>query len=575
MVHKVTKTHIFLFCILFFSFFLRLLWIDKVPNTVTGDELTYIITAKSVQLSGTNMHNTWSIWKGLLFQYPEGERQAELPYFLLLPFVGISGNSLFWIRFPYALMTTCIVLFTYLITKRLFGVRAGLVAGIFASINPWFFSIGRTAYEMTPATLFYLISLFFILDTHKKRIYIAIPFLILAFYSYIATKLLFLPFIVLGVSYAFLSSKERKISLPHISLILTGIGFVGFFLITQFQTNGSRMNELFLPNDMSIQQTVDSTRKATIQNPLLGVLVNKGTIYIWTLIGKTFAAISPSYLFFEGDLFFSLWHGFLYPIDMIFIVFGLISLVTKKKYTGIFFLLLLAMSLLPQILHKTLDNFSPHITLFIPLLIIISAYGLTECMNLIQKKVFQYAFLLVFFCVYGIFFVNFLHTYFFRSQLEGRTGFDMRVLSHYVLLARTKDSELVVISSSPSDLFRKYLFYTDSLQKNTIHTLQKNTQSKNYSFNNVTFLPCESHVPLSENPFTLVIDSDCKEIANTNPYINISRLNDGGSKYKIYNDKICSQFELKSFPFGITIGDFAVESMPVSQFCQTFITKFN
>jgi len=335
------------------------------------------------------------------------------------------------------------------------------------------------------------------------------------------------------------------------------------------------MSELFLLNDPTIQQTVDSIRKITVQNPILPLVINKGTIYTWTLIGKVFSVISPSYIFYEGDLFFSLWHGFLYPIDFLCVVFGLLWLIFKNKQLGIFFLSMLIISVFPQIFHKNQENFSGHITLFIPFLIIISSYGCIEFILLFRNKIHKRIMLSILALLYCIFFLNFLHTYFFRYPLGFHTEFDIRTLSYYVESARTGKIKMHILTTNPADLFKKYLYYSNSLQKDSIYSIQKKYIDKNYSIDNISFLPCRSTFTDSNEFATTIIDSGCREDSNTIPFINISSLTDGGTRYKIFNDQICNQYSLKSFPFGITLNDFTIETMPVKQFCETFITKFN
>src|SRR5579864_2075640 len=89
---------------------LRFIFLDRIPISITGDELTYIITAKSVILSGKDLTGTWSPFSILLFHYPPSQHQAELSYLLLIPWIWVFGSSLFAVRSLFALLSVITVL---------------------------------------------------------------------------------------------------------------------------------------------------------------------------------------------------------------------------------------------------------------------------------------------------------------------------------------------------------------------------------------------------------------------------------------------------------------------------------
>src|SRR5574342_499676 len=67
----------------------RFFWIDKVPHSINGDQLHYILSSKSFVLSGKDLTQSVSLPEILLFRYPPKEAvQAELTYFLDILTVG-------------------------------------------------------------------------------------------------------------------------------------------------------------------------------------------------------------------------------------------------------------------------------------------------------------------------------------------------------------------------------------------------------------------------------------------------------------------------------------------------------
>lgn len=202
------KSMLPLFIIICLAALLRFTLLDRIPNAVGGDELTYIVTAKSIFLTGRDITGTWSPWSIFLFRYPPHEQQAELPYFLHLPFSGPFPFSLFTARIPFALLSIGIVIILYFLTKKLINVHAAIATGLIAAINPWLIYIGRTAYESTPATFFYLLGFYLLLSLRGSKLFISVPVFFLAFYSYIGMKLIFLPLIILFCLFAW--SRNRK-----------------------------------------------------------------------------------------------------------------------------------------------------------------------------------------------------------------------------------------------------------------------------------------------------------------------------------------------------------------------------
>ena len=84
-------------------------------------------------------------------------------------------------------------------------------------------------------------------------------------------------------------------------------------------TQGSRLGEVFTPNDPAIAKQVDQVRKVSIQNPLTNIFENKLTMYSRVILTKLFKSLAADYLFVYGDNFFSiLRHGMFYVLDAFF-----------------------------------------------------------------------------------------------------------------------------------------------------------------------------------------------------------------------------------------------------------------
>jgi len=571
---KIKRELLAVILIIVLASILRFLWLDKIPIGITSDELTYIFNAKAIFLTGSDISGTWNPLSVMLFHYPAYTTpQAELPYFLLTPVVGFLQFSLFNARITFAFLSVLTVLFIYLIAKELFGKRVGTVAGLVAAFNPWLIYIGRTDYEMVPATLFFLIGIYVLLKAKSWKILWSIPILYLAFYSYIATKLIFIPIILVVITYCYFVNK--KFLKQYLVVLISSVLPVFIYALILKQDSNVRLNEIFTPNAPILINQVDAIRQITMQTPLKNIFDNKITEYLMMLFLKLFNTTSFSYLFLTGDNFFPLIrHGLFYILDAAFLLFGLAA--AYKKSAKIFFLLisLSFIAILPHVFHsERLENFTPHITLLFPFAIILIAIGIDETLNLFKNKWVTYIISALIFLLYTLFFLNFLNIYLFQFPLQGNFDFPVRLLSKYTALASENKQPIIIYSPGVPDTFRKYIFYTNNYNKNTASLIRSAYKTNQFNFGNIQILGCNNTIDPTKTKSTIIYDFNCGALKNNYKRVVIPRLSDGGQSYDIFNDKTCKDFSLKGYPSNLKISDFAIESLSKQQFCETFITN--
>ncbi|MFH1536249.1 MAG: glycosyltransferase family 39 protein [Patescibacteria group bacterium] len=558
-----------LILILAIASILRLIWLGEIPNAIGGDELTYILTAKSIFLTGHDITGLWSPLSAFIFRYPPNTLpQAELPYFLLTPIIGLANFSLLSAKVTYACLSILIVLFIYLISKRLFNKEVGIIAAGISAINPWFIFIGRTVYESTPATLFYLIAIYILLITKKWKILLAMPFFLLGFYSYIATKLIFLPIILTTVLYAYFAVNKKQFAKQYLLLFLFSLIFVGFFVFAfKLNPGPSRLSEILTPDNSDIAKEVDLVRKNSIQNSLTNVLENKYTIFARIISTKLMKSFSFDYLFTNGDEMFPLGrHGLFYILDALFLLFGFAVCFAKQKKVFLFLSGLAVIGTIPHLFHSAnVSNFSTHLALMFPFLIIFIALGIWQTINLFKFKIVAIS-LISFF--YLLLVLNFSNIYFFQFPLLGHFDFQFRVLSNYVYKAQNQN--IIVYSSKSGDIFRKYIFYNNLLNKNTKNQITAIFKNGNYGFGKVKFVSCNIFDPKKTTDL-IIYDTQCGNGPDAS-HLTIPRLADGGESFQIYNDTLCKGVGLNRYPQNLSISDFEMESLSRENFCQTFIT---
>lgn len=557
--------------VIVFAVFFRLFWLDRIPNAIGGDELTYLISAKSIMNTGHDLTGTWNPLSAFIFRYPPNEQQAELEYFLHIPFSGLFPFSLFVARLPVALFSVGIVILLFLIAKRLFDKPSAFAVGLIAAINPWMVYIGRTSYEWSIAAFFYLLGLYLIIQNQKKAILFSSIAFILGFYSYIGTKLILIPFVLLSIVLA--SRLNGKIyRKQYIAVGILSILFTLFFVLRiTTATTGSRISEIFLPTNTSIPQEVDYLRKISINSPFTQLYANKLTVYAQILITKLYRVFSPTYLFLEGDEFFSLWrHGMFYAIDILFLILGSLYLFSKKRIEFIIITLFILTCTLPQLLHKNATDFSYHIALMFPFMTLLIGYGISQIIQQVSKN-WKSVIVGLICCLYVISVGKFVTVYVCQHPLQGYFDFHTRVLSKYLSIGQHQRIPMTVYSDANSDYLRKFLFYTNGITKTNVKEISTYLTASSFTLNNITFRPCDDHLVLSPSSVS-IIDRNCTSAFDT-PHLSISRLSDGGERYRIYGDLICDKYNLKRYSQNITITDFAIEHLSTARFCETYISR--
>lgn len=575
MLRKLFKTPlIFLLLALIIGASLRLILLDRLPTAIGNDELQYVLNARSFYQSGTDITGSINVFSPFLFHYPKGANpQAELPYLLLMYLVGPFSLSLLNARLLGAIMSTLTILLGYLIGKKLFNQRVGVITAFTFALNPWFIFIGRTAYEMAPAMFFYLLAFYVLLSTKKWHILLALPLFLLGFYSYIGTKLIFLPLIAVTCYYLWKVRRQDRTYYLTLSVVALLITLLTAYMLSH--SSVSRISEILTPLSPQVASDVDGLRKITMANPLSGFFINKITIYFLQIVSKAMEVFSPSYLFLGGDLFFSLFRqGLFYLVDSVFLIWGLIALYKKQKREFYLVGFLALVGIIPQLLHTQRDNFTPHITMMIPFFLIIIAYGINSGSQAFKKKsqLSQTYSSLIIALVYILALGNFIVIYFFQFPLGGFFDFPTRILSHYTDQSANSQQQIVIVSAKKNDLIPEMMFYKNSsaeLMKKIYTESQKKGPT---TVGSLSFITCGEFKDVADSTKIFIVDSICGFSKSSQSALLIPGLKDGGGIYSIYNDTFCSQFLLQRYPQNITLNSFALNHLTEQQFCNTFIT---
>lgn len=563
------------------AIFLRTWHLDRIPTGIVMDEFDYVLNAKFVYHTGSNIFNNWSPWS--LSTFPDEVPKGELTYLVSLPFVGPLGLSLFTARIGFAIISVLSVIISYGIAYSLFGPWVGLITGFMTAINPWSIYFGRTAYDVPVSVTFYLLALLCIIRLRGPNILFALIPLFLAFYEYIGMKLIFIPFTAIALFGTWAIVRKRE---DTKWFLLLGIGalliFGQFVFRVQTTTASLRMNQIFTPFDPKIVAEVDSQRRLALASPLTNIFANKPIVYIKEVVIKFLGAFSPSILFTNGEgmATFALWqHGLFYPLDALFLVLGIIFLFTASPGLLLFFASCIAISPIPSVFSTEGTTYVHRSSFMYPFLTMLIAYGVVHSTSWLKTHAKTVAITLIS-ITYILLLANFVFLYFYRFPYYNSESFGLsqRLYSKYAMLANKKNVSVTNLTDAPQLYFRNYLLYGDIPNPLTIPKIRnefKNTIT--YTWDTAVFTkacPTKSDIDKGDGTYIISNSSPCKELFIKRPMVTIASLSDGGSLYNIFNDQICSKYALGSYPTGFTMDDFDVEHLSEEQFCTKFVIRY-
>lgn len=577
--HQLWKARYVLIVIFLASVF-RLFFLDRVPSSMSDDEIMYIADAKAVWNTGKNMTNAWSP-----FGYVRNTTEfppTELPNILLAPIIGPMPFSLAYAHFPYAVLNILLVIALYYFAKKLFGDKVGFAVGLVAAVNPWNIFFGRTSFDATLAISFFIIGMTLTAYLKGKHILLLIIPFLFAFGTYIGTRTIFILFVAFCCYFGWRIINNRKFLKLYLIVFLTCTAFsVYYFSIFSTLSASHRMNELFTPSSELVTNMVDSERRQSIQTPLTRLFANKPVVFMRLCIDKYFQFFSPTTLFANGDYrsTFSLYrHGYFYYLDFVFLFIGLFYIARRHRKIFLFLLSMIAIAPIPSVASQATNGFLAirGIILF-PIFTIFIGAGISSTVVWAKEKRFgkQAVFLLL--IIYTVLIANFINIYFFQYPIYSSESysFSSRILSKYVSYGQNEGKKIVVYTTSSKERFIYYLFFSGAYKNSMAGSIQQKFSDKQYWLDTIRFENCIKDVSLEIDTIYIVESGGCDKMKTllSLPQKTIPILADGGSVYSIVGDTICSSFTLSRYPHGITFSDLSVENLTKERFCNRFITE--
>jgi hypothetical protein len=579
------RQNIYLLLGLVLVFGLRVLFLDRFPIGITHDELNYIFSAKSLFLTHTFPSGTApAILPTSMENFTV--TVAEVPAFLLTPFVGPIGFSLFSSRVMGAFLSTAIAWALFLITRHLTKKKSLAFITLFLyAVNPWSFLMGRTVFEGNFFVAFFLWGFWVLIKNKGWKMFYAFPLFLLGFFSYTGGQVAFFLFVIITLIYHYSENKDKKRNKNIVYLVFTfliTVIFIGYFLIALHnQSFTVRGKEIYLPTRPEVAQTVDEKRKLSVSSSVNNLFINKATVFLGGFTDKYLNAFSVNNLFLKGEAraAFSLQeHGTFYLIDLFFIIIGLCFLFNLNKKAWVLVLAIVLVSPLTSALNIVEYSYSQRAGLMYPFLIILAGIGVGTVIGLAKHEGIRKIVAVAIIGIYLLFLANLLHIYFYRFPVYASDGwfFQDRLLARYIHLTSEQypDSRILVFSSEPKIVFEGYLFYTNLYNKSSAKSVNTLMNRGEYSYNNVTFIDkCPTEKPKEGEVIILDSSLGCDRPPWMKDVVRITRLKDVYENYLIYNDKLCNSLPLGKYVAQSAYANFAVEKESSDKFCLNWITK--
>jgi uncharacterized membrane protein len=152
---------------------LRANWLVLVLLGVGAATAFYRLGAKG--LWGDEVWQTWWATDRTLFLAVRAPTDMPLQ-FVLVRMATLFSNSEFWVRLPSALLAAANVALVFLLGRREFGTRTGVVAALLVAAAPYHVWFAQDARPYAPLSLYSILTLYFFLDLMRhpgRRVWLA------------------------------------------------------------------------------------------------------------------------------------------------------------------------------------------------------------------------------------------------------------------------------------------------------------------------------------------------------------------------------------------------------------------
>lgn len=373
--------------ILVLAITLRFFKLDTLPPALFGDEIDVGYQAYSLLSTGRDISGKFMP----LYIQSLSEYRTPLYLYSAVPFVGIFGLNEWGVRLPAVFWGLMSIAGLFLLTRKLFNTNTALIAAFLLSVSPWHLQYSRASFEVTMLISLIIFGIyFFLVGLSKNRyLFLSVTLLFLSFYIY-STAVVFIPLLgllLLGIY------RKQILKLPRIilaSLVIVSTLLVSPFAVSYFTGESkARFSMISIFQDTVLEDKINLARKAqyfyspdgeaNFSDPKTERLFhNKYTVFAQVFLNNYFKAISPVFLFSDGDINFR--HsihemGQQYYIEFILFVLGLFALTKQDLKKSALFFGWFLIAPIPSAMTNDGGTHATRLFVILPALTVINALG--------------------------------------------------------------------------------------------------------------------------------------------------------------------------------------------------------
>ena len=296
---KFARKHVVVLGIIWLALVLRLQYTSDFPPSLNWDEVSHGYNAYSILKTGKD---EWGVSWPIIFK---AYGDFKLPVYIYLTaisefFLGLSAVA---VRLPSIIAGVITVIFTYLLTRRLFNQKIALLATLLVAIEPWSLFLSRGAFEANVALALIVSGVFFFLSGLKRPKYllVSVALLGLSVWTYNSARI-FVPLLLAALGFIYkrelinLRRKNRR-SFTYSILLLA------VFLIPMFYQLGNpeglaRYGKVSIIDEGAISQINEARSSSELPDSLARLTNNKATYFAGSFIRSYFSHFSPEFSFF-------------------------------------------------------------------------------------------------------------------------------------------------------------------------------------------------------------------------------------------------------------------------------------
>lgn len=462
------KKYVFLFILILIiglPLFLRLYKLSSIPVALNGDEAGFGYNAYAILTTGRDEHGQFfpDVFKSF------GDYKPPIFVYMLIPLVFMFGLTELTVRIPVAVLSTILIVITYLTAREIFKSRwVSLLAAFLISISAWAIQFSRAGWEASIALFFTTLGIYlFLLGLRNFNWFwgSAVAF-VLAFYSYHAEKVA-IPLLIIALVAIFkpFKSLTRKNIILLVFLLVAAIpAFIG---ITNFSGQSRARGSLI--TDYLFFSTKDNVYKlASTQEPIQPfydlIWHSRIANSVTDISSKLFAYISPANLFVYGDevgRHSSDGFGVLYPYEFILLLSAVYFFIKKKKTKyDLFLIAWILIGALPAMITKDKLH-SIRSLLVLPPVYIFEAWGFIELLKALRKFNRRLVLPVVGMFLIGslIYLIHFFQSYFIFTPVSRAHWWQYGYKEMVLTVAQNQDRFERVVVDSPKTYGNPYIFF--------------------------------------------------------------------------------------------------------------------